>query len=345
MFSVGDAALTDLGNLLATSRYEGVLKFVLVDENSKELCLPKLLLAVPELNGAEILEIESGEEHKDLDTCQGLWRALIELNARRNSILINLGGGVITDLGGFVATVFKRGIPFINVPTTLLGQVDAAIGGKVGVNFDSLKNQLGQFSMPEGVLVYPDFLKTLDERQVRSGFAEVVKHALIGDAVIWTELTKIEPELSQILPFVRRAVAIKQEITDKDPLEIGLRKILNFGHTSGHAMESVALEQSLDLLHGEAVAAGMCVELYLSRKLGLGTKDSDQIAQRIVSWFGKLAWVDQNRDAIAAKMWQDKKSRGTELNFTLLSQIGIAEYNVVASEEEVMDALTYYSNL
>ncbi|MCL4152909.1 UNVERIFIED_CONTAM: hypothetical protein GTU68_035655, partial [Idotea baltica] len=224
-----------------------------------------------EINGDyeyEIIEIESGEINKTIETCVGVWEALSELGADRKSILINLGGGVLTDLGGFVASTFKRGIAFINVPTTLLSMVDASVGGKTGVDLGSLKNQVGVINQPVMVLVIPDFLDTLEERQLESGFAEMLKHGLIKDRQYWDDL-KMVSTLSEMKDHILKSVEIKNEVVLIDPTEQGLRKILNYGHTLGHAIESyfLASQEKSTLLHGEAIAIGMITEGYLSHRL------------------------------------------------------------------------------
>ena len=241
--------------------YSGRKKIILLDENTRRHCLPLL-----ETKNAELLEIESGEKNKHIQTCTQLWKTLIDLGADRHSLLINLGGGVICDIGGFVASTFKRGIDFIHIPTTLLAQADASVGGKTGVDFANLKNQVGVFSNPKAVFVFPQFLDTLDERQLRSGFAEIIKHALIRDKTLWHTIQSVDVnDRSGLTDVISQSLQIKNDIVTDDPFEKGLRKILNFGHTIGHAVESVSLRQhKKQLLHGEAVAIGMICEAYLS---------------------------------------------------------------------------------
>jgi len=235
--------------------------FVLVDENTKKWCWPKLK-NLSSFKKATIIEIPSGEDQKNLETCKKIWK-LLE-TGDRYSLLINLGGGVITDIGGFTASTFKRGIKFINIPTTLLSQVDASVGGKVGINFEGLKNEIGLFSNPKAVFIDTYFLETLDERNIKSGFAEIIKHALICDYSYWNE---IQRESTNIEKMIRRSIEIKSDIVHLDPDEKHDRKSLNFGHTIGHAIESISHKSESPLLHGEAIAIGMICETYISNKI------------------------------------------------------------------------------
>ncbi|VAW25421.1 3-dehydroquinate synthase, partial [hydrothermal vent metagenome] len=225
------------------STYKPSTLFILVDENTNSHCLPILLQEIATPITIEIIEIESGEENKNLETCTGVWNALTELGADRKSLILNLGGGVITDLGGFVASTFKRGIAFINIPTTLLSMVDASVGGKTGVDLGVLKNQIGLFSDPEMVLIDSRYLETLPKRELRSGLAEIIKYGLTYDTKVWNNINEFkELNINELVPLIYRSIEIKNEITTKDPREAGLRKVLNFGHTLGHAIESYFLE-------------------------------------------------------------------------------------------------------
>lgn len=342
---IGETALAELSKLLQQAEFAEVTKFILADENTMEHCLPRLMVELSELHDAEVIEIESGEENKDLDSCVQLWQVLTELGARRNSLFINLGGGVICDLGGFVAASFKRGMPFIHIPTTLLAQVDAAIGGKVGVNLGTLKNQIGQFAEPVATIVDPEFLKTLETKHLKAGFAEMIKHALITDRELWKQFLAIDLiTVDAVSPFVDGAIRIKQAIVEQDEREAGLRKVLNFGHTAGHAIESASMEEELHLLHGEAVAAGMCIEAKISVSRGLQQQSCDEICKAIHHWFGKLQWVQPQKDKLLQKMMHDKKNRGQELNFTLLESIGKAKFDIDVESEQVSEAIDYYHN-
>ncbi|HLG03452.1 MAG TPA: 3-dehydroquinate synthase family protein, partial [Bacteroidia bacterium] len=261
---IGDSALEQLAAFLKKRRFSGC--FILVDENTLQFCLPQLVGQVQMLAGAEVIELESGEKNKTVEVCSQVWSVLSELGADRQSLLINLGGGVITDMGGFIGGTYQRGISFVHVPTTLLAQADASIGGKTGVDLEGLKNQVGVFADPAGLFIYPPFLRTLPEREIRSGFAEILKHGLIADAGYWNRLKEIDPSNHQSwTPIILQSVRIKSGIAGEDPHDDGRRKILNFGHTVGHAIESLFLEEGqVSILHGEAVAAGMICEAFIS---------------------------------------------------------------------------------
>ena len=251
----GNKGYVELNKLVASKSYSSI--FILVDENTHEHCYSKFIPKLETTCPIEIIEIESGEIHKNLDTCTGVWNVLTELNADRRSLVITLGGGVITDLGGFVASTYKRGIDFVNIPTTLLSMVDASVGGKTGVDLGVLKNQIGLFANPEMVLVDTDYLPTVTPREIRSGIAEIIKYGLTYDVSLYQTI-KENPNLN-IADLIHRSIEIKNEVVLKDPKEQNLRKILNFGHTIGHAIESYFLESEFkeNLTHGEAIAIGM----------------------------------------------------------------------------------------
>ena len=261
---------------MANSNYSKV--FILVDSNTQKHCLAKFKSKC-DFEIDLVIEIKPGEEYKTIQTCTTVWDSLSTMGGDRKSLLINLGGGVVTDLGGFVASTFKRGIDFINVPTTLLAMVDASIGGKTGVDFEALKNQIGVINQPEMILVFAEFLDTLDQRQVKSGFAEMLKHGLIFDQDYWNGLIPLN-ELDQVGEHIKKSTEIKSSVVEQDPYEAGLRKKLNFGHTLGHAIESYFLVETnrQTLLHGEAIAVGMVLEAYLSHELtGLSKLELDEI--------------------------------------------------------------------
>lgn len=297
---------------------------ILVDENTKEHCLPALNIA-----GAVLIEIQSGEEHKTLSTCEHIWGELTRHGFTRKSLLINLGGGVIGDMGGFAASTFKRGIAFINVPTTLLSQVDASIGGKLGVDFNGLKNHIGLFREPNHVLIHTDFLQTLPEREVRSGYAEILKHALIWDQQQWAFLKgKKLDELtwSEVIP---KSVAIKNEVVNNDPTEKGLRKILNFGHTLGHAIETHYLNGPHHLLHGEAIALGMILEAELSSQMGiLSKKEKEEVERCLLDVFHDVNKNIPTLEEIDGLLLQDKKNTNAYVSFSLIDKIGACSYDV-----------------
>lgn len=320
--------------------------FILVDENTHELCLPQFMAEIHGDYQFEIIEIESGEHHKNVDTCVGVWEALSELGADRKSILINLGGGVLTDLGGFVASTFKRGIDFINVPTTLLSMVDASVGGKTGVDLGSLKNQVGVINQPVMVLILPDFLDTLDERQVCSGFAEMLKHGLIQNKNYWEALKKAE-NLVAMKEHILTSVQIKNKVVLQDPTEQGIRKILNYGHTLGHAIESYFLEREAkeSLLHGEAIAIGMILEGYLSHKIsGLSKNTLQDIKRTFLSRYDKVEFTEEDIRAILGLMKYDKKNAHGKVNFVLLKAIGEPEVDVEIPVELFAEAFAYYKD-
>lgn len=332
-----------LNEHLKTGGYSIV--FILVDENTHELCLPQFMAEIDGDYAFEIIEIESGEKNKTIETCVGVWEALSELGADRRSLLINLGGGVLTDLGGFVASTFKRGIDFVNVPTTLLSMVDASVGGKTGVDLGSLKNQVGVINQPVMVLIVTDFLNTLEERQVQSGFAEMLKHGLIKDIEYWNTLKQVSG-LSEMKSHILKSVALKNEVVLVDPTEQGLRKILNYGHTLGHAIESYFLENEdkPTLLHGEAIAIGMITEGYLSHKLtGLPSNELEELKRTFLQHYNKVSFLDGDISNILELMKYDKKNSHGRINFVLLNKIGEACIDVQIPSELFADAFSYYA--
>jgi len=315
---------------------------VLVDENTERSCYSEIQKVLP---AHFVIKIASGEEQKHLGTCDTIWLSMTEKQMDRRSLMINLGGGVISDMGGFCAATFKRGIDYVNIPTTLLSQVDASIGGKVGVDFKSFKNHIGLFRDPTLVIADVGMLDTLPYEQIRSGFAEVVKHALIADSGFFEHLKKIS-ELSQAdwRTVIPRALEIKGKIVESDPLEKGPRKKLNFGHSVGHAIESCLLENGTPCLHGEAVGAGMLCEAFISSKAnGLSHESLHQIKTFITAHFPKnhsLTGIAPER--IAAALLQDKKNRDSEMRFTLLKEIGMSDYDITISFDDVLESLKYY---
>jgi 3-dehydroquinate synthase len=319
---------------------------VLVDENTLKHCYPLVRDSLPDDH--VVIEIENGEEHKNLETCTTIWRTMTRHKLDRHAILINLGGGVIGDMGGFCAAAYKRGIAFINIPTTLLAQVDASIGGKLGIDFDGLKNHIGLFSEPARVVIYPGFLETLSERELRSGFAEVIKHALIRDAAHFGILQK--HTTLQHVPWtdiIAHSVEIKQKVVEADPLEHGLRKILNFGHTIGHGIESYFLGHGKHkLLHGEAIAIGMICEAYLSvKKLNLPPEALQEIAVYILKLYDLPVLEAEAIRAVAGLAVQDKKNMGCRIRASLLERIGCCSYDVDISANEIMESIQAYNDM
>ncbi|MFK7811293.1 MAG: 3-dehydroquinate synthase [Maribacter sp.] len=330
-----------LNEHLAETSYSTI--FVLVDENTHKDCLPNFMSQVT-FEKYEIIEIESGEENKTIDTCTGVWEALSELDADRKSLLINLGGGVITDLGGFVASCFKRGIAFVNVPTSLLAMVDASVGGKTGVDLGPLKNQIGVINQPEMVLIIPSFLKTLDERQLQSGFAEMLKHGLIQNKNYW-EVLKLITNFDDIDDLIYDSVVIKNQVVMQDPTEQSLRKILNYGHTLGHAVESYFLESDNHetLLHGEAIAVGMILEAFLSHKLsGLSEEELTDIKVTFLNRYKKVNFATEDIKVILSLLKFDKKNSHGNINFVLLNKIGLPTIDEQIPDNLYEEAFAYY---
>lgn len=321
--------------------------FILVDENTNECCLPILLETLETTVAIEIIEIEAGEENKNLDTCSGVWHALTELGADRKSLMINLGGGVITDLGGFVASCFKRGIDFVNIPTTLLSMVDASVGGKTGVDLGVLKNQIGLFSDPEMVLIDTTYLKTVSDREIRSGLAEIIKYGISYDENIWNEIHNFdELSLENISTLIHRSIEIKNEVVTEDPKEAGLRKVLNFGHTLGHAIESYFLESENkeSLTHGEAIAIGMITETYISEKLlNFPTQKLASIKDKIIAIYGKANIEQADYESIMALLIHDKKNVGGRVNFVLLEDFEHFKLDCKVEKNLLIEALNYYN--
>ncbi len=264
----------------------------------------------------------------------------------RKALLLNLGGGVIGDMGGFCASLYKRGIRFINMPTTLLSQVDASVGGKLGVDFNGLKNHLGVFNEPETVIIAPEFLETLPKEELRSGYSEIIKHGLIRDAAYFASLKSENWEDQDWEKLINHSVGIKKAVVEADPKEAGLRKILNFGHTIGHAFESFFLGTSNQLLHGEAIALGMICEGFLSfQKVGFSFEELDCMTQMLLKIYGKVDFSEHELDPILDLCLQDKKNEGSTVMFSLLNSIGDCTYNIPVTRDEILEAITHYQNL
>lgn len=342
-FNKGDYAT--LNAFLSTTNFSKI--FILVDENTNEFCLPKLLPSIETETEIEIIELEAGEENKTIETCVGVWEALIELGADRKSIVLNLGGGVVTDMGGFIAGTFKRGIPFINIPTTLLAMVDAAVGGKNGIDLGGLKNQIGTITNPEMVLIDVEYLETLSQRELKSGLAEMLKHGLIADAAHWNQLKNFAKfDFSTFEKIIEESVAIKNSIVTQDPTENGIRKALNFGHTLGHAIETYFLENPTKekLLHGEAIACGMILESFISVKKGLLSPAAySEIKLTIHEIFEKLTFTENDINSILKLLIHDKKNEYGQVQFALLNGIGSTSINQSADNETIINAFLDYN--
>ena len=303
---------------------------ILVDDNTKRDCLSILLSKNSALKPKLIIEINSGEEYKNIVTCNFIWQQLTENNFDRNSLLINLGGGVIGDMGGFCASTYKRGIDFIQIPTTLLAMVDASVGGKLGIDFKELKNQIGLFANPKSVLIYPEFLKTLDENQLVFGFAEVVKHALIADKYFWKELAKTNFHDLIWKDVIAHSISIKNKIVLSDPQEKGERKKLNFGHTFGHAIESYYLQKGTPVFHGQAIALGMLLE---SKMSNLTEIEKGEITEFILSNF--TLPYNPAKNKLIQFLLNDKKNKAGKINFSLLEGIGNCSIDNLFSANEL----------
>ncbi|MCB0409820.1 MAG: 3-dehydroquinate synthase [Flavobacteriales bacterium] len=342
---VGNDVMLVLNEMLG--RYANQKIFLLVDENTLLHCVPALITKIKVLEDAEIIEIESGEENKTIDICYQIWKTMADYEADRNSLLINLGGGVITDMGGFIASTFKRGIDFVNIPTTLLSQIDASVGGKTGVDLDGLKNMIGVFNEPIGVFVCPDFLKTLDKRQMMSGYAEALKHALIADADYWNDLKNgMLSDGNYWSDLICRSIEIKNQIVTQDPKEKKERKLLNFGHTIGHAVETCSLKTDAPLLHGEAIAVGMITESFLSNQiLNLPEIELKEIVKTLKCFYKFNKLESDKFHQLLELMKNDKKNSRDEINFTLLQKIGEGSVNHSADFTQIIDALNYYNSI
>ena len=318
--------------------------FILVDETTERCCLP-IVSGMDSVRGAQIIVIGATDSYKTLESLSHVWEALGEGGATRHSLLINIGGGMVTDLGGFAASTFKRGINYINIPTTLLSMVDASVGGKTGINFRGLKNEIGVFSNASTVILDTTFLKTLDAENICSGYAEMLKHGLISNEPMWAELMNFDlahPNLQQLRTMVADSVAVKQRIVTEDPLEQGIRKALNLGHTVGHAFESFALKHS-PILHGYAVAYGLISELYLSTvKTGFPSDKMHQTVSFIKEHYGKMAITCDDYPTLLELMTHDKKNVAGTINFTLLGGIGDIRINQTATKEDIYEALDFY---
>ena len=334
-----------LASYLVPTHYSKI--FILVDDNTSQYCLPHLLNNLATEIEIEIIELEAGESHKNIATCTEVWAALSELGADRKSIIINLGGGVISDLGGFVACTFKRGIDFINIPTTLLSMVDASIGGKNGVDLGNLKNQIGIIREPKAVIVDTQFLSTLPQNEMRSGLAEMLKHGLIFDKKYWDKFKDLKSlNTDNLNELIHQSIEIKNEIVCEDLTENGIRKSLNFGHTLGHAIESYFLENDnkTSLLHGEAIAVGMILESFISREKELLTNEEYQEIKYIINdIFERVEFSQIDIEKIIELLIFDKKNEFGKVQFALLDGIGKIKINQESDNELIYKAFEDYS--
>lgn len=319
--------------------------FVLADTTTAALCWP-VVRDFPCVAGAQLITIGATDEAKTLDTLAAVWTALGEGGATRHSMLVNLGGGMVTDLGGFAASTFKRGIAFVNIPTTLLAMVDASVGGKTGINFRGLKNEIGVFNEAQTVILDTHFLRTLDRQNLCSGYAEMLKHGLISNEENLLELLRFDiehPDYEALKALVAKSVSIKERIVTEDPHEHGLRKALNLGHTVGHAFESLAMAENRTVLHGYAVAWGLVCELYLSAtRCGFPTERLHQVAQFVRETYGIFTFTCKEYDRLYELMTHDKKNTAGVINFTLLGAVGDIRINQQAGKDDIFEMLDYY---
>lgn len=339
--TIGKDALRSLSAFLKKSKYSSHV--IICDENTIQFCLPKLITSCSLLKDAEIIELESGEASKSLEFSAHIWQTLIENNADKNSLIINLGGGVVSDVGGFCASAYKRGIDFINVPTSLLAMADASVGGKTGIDFAGLKNSIGTFAQPKAVFVDPDFLVTLPERHYKNGLAEIFKMSLISDKKFWEELKNLKPD-HKTEQLVTKSITLKNKIVVKDPLDKGVRKILNFGHTIGHAIESLLLGTNEELLHGEAIVIGMLIEsnIALQKKL-INTKELNEITLILKKNFEPKKIDQLNFNSIYSLLKNDKKTSKNKFRFSLIHKIGNCKFDVEVNETQIKKAIDLYN--
>ena len=333
--------LESLQDFISFRNYSQII--ILVDRNTNDHCLPVFQACVPDLVDYDIIEVDPGEENKNIDYCIGVWKTMLDFGVERKALMINLGGGVVTDLGGFAASTFKRGIDFVQIPTTLLSQVDASVGGKTGIDLDNVKNIIGTFTQPQAVFISTRFLGTLHDRQLLSGFAEMVKHGLIQDPELYRTCKSIKYTEVPI-SVIHRSVQIKNKVITEDPTEKGLRKILNFGHTIGHAIEGYSLyHDEQPLLHGEAIAIGMICEAYLShRYAGLNAAELEDITSYLLSLYPSYSYTAELYGQFVELMKNDKKNENNKIGFALLKSIGDCQYNIYVEEDSIAEALDYY---
>lgn len=335
-----------LNTLIVEKKYSSI--FIIVDSNSNEVCLPNFLPNLATESRLEIIEFDAGEINKNIETCMAIWNVLTELGADRKSLILNVGGGVVTDLGGFVASTFKRGIDFIQVPTTLLAMVDASIGGKNGVDLGYLKNQIGTITIPQMVLIDTTFLETLPQNEMRSGLAEMLKHGLIYDKNYWEKFLDLSQiDFADFDTLIYDSIIIKNEIVKQDPKENGIRKSLNFGHTLGHAIESYFLENDdkNNLLHGEAIAVGMILESFISLKKGfLSSEEYFQIKNTIKSIYEEIIFEEEDLIPIQELLIHDKKNEYGNIQFALINGIGSIKINQSIENKLIEEAFKDYKS-
>ncbi|MDR2929254.1 MAG: 3-dehydroquinate synthase [Cytophagaceae bacterium] len=341
---IADNLRHDLAELLQPFDNEKI--FVLTDDNTFRCCINRITNVVG-ISSERVITIPSGDNNKNLNTVADVWKYLVTAKANRNSLLINLGGGMPCDLGGFAASIFKRGMPFINIPTTLLAQVDASVGGKTGINFMGLKNEIGIINQPEAVLLDAVFLETLNRENILSGFAEMIKHALLKGSNALEQIIGFDikmPDMKELSNLIANSVKIKDNYVSADPFEKGIRKALNLGHTIGHAFESLAMKRGKPILHGYAVAFGLVVELYLSYlKHGFNINSVHRVKDYIDDIYSVFDFNLSDFDDLHEIMMHDKKNRNGQINFALLSKAGKVVIDVNCHREEIREALEFYT--
>jgi len=337
---IGNSALKALCDFLIKNEYQQT--FILCDDHTIQHCLPILIATCLPLKEAAIIEVKHGESAKSLEFCAHILQTFIEHKADKNCLVVNLGGGVISDLGGFNASIYKRGIDYINIPTSLLAMADASIGGKTGIDFGGIKNVVGTFSKPKSVFIFPGFLKTLSARHYKNGLAEVFKIALVADKSLWNELKVNVPKIDPV-KLIINSVTLKNKIVEKDPHDRGVRKILNFGHTIGHALESLFLGSVAELLHGEAIVIGMIVESHLAlQKKTISKSVFKEISSVLFSVFAPPQLPQFSKKSLFDLMANDKKNLGSKCRFSLPDKIGSCKYDVEITEAQIKKALIFY---
>lgn len=342
---IGDDQFQSLNRFIKKNNYN---KFIIIcDENTAQNCLPTLLFNCDDLLEAELIEIDSGEENKTLETCMQIWSAFQGMNIDRNTLILNLGGGVITDMGGFIASVYKRGIDFVNIPTTLLAMVDASVGGKNGVDLLSVKNQIGTITQPKLVVINPIFLETLNERQIRNGIAEILKIALVQDEPFYKLLSGIKNIKNFISSeIIFHAVWLKYQVVKQDPTEKHLRKCLNFGHSIGHALESACLDEKKDVLHGEAIAAGMLMESYIAYQLKQCSKSVLSAVEKIIKkHYIRIPISTSIEKNLLEHIKHDKKNINGKWMFAIANQIGSFQLIEATDPDLIKESIKYYKQL
>lgn len=345
-FLFDSTSISDFNQFFKKNKYKWSTVFVLVDTNTHQYCLPSFLQHVEIEDSIEILEVDAGEESKDIEIAAGLWLTLNELNADRKSLIINLGGGVVCDLGGWVAANYKRGIDFMHVPTSLLAIVDASIGGKTGIDLGGVKNLIGSFTNPEMLIVENSFLDTLPQNEWESGFAEMLKHALIISEALWAKFLLIRPEdHNEVKDLIEESKDVKINIVKEDFKEGGIRKALNYGHTIGHAIEAVAIERAEPLSHGHAIALGMILANCIAKEKNLLSEDKmKEINDYLLSIYSNVPWLNVEKEKIFLKMKKDKKNDGEAIRMILLKNIGEVLIDVDVIQDEVNSAFNYLQN-